>query len=63
MNDKFFALPQEKQYQTNGYLIEQASEALNRNLISDGKYEEILLQAFRSDLVFGEDDEGGEAFD
>lgn len=61
--DLYKMLPQEKQYQTNGYLIEQASEALNRNLISDGKYEEILLQAFRSDLVFGEDDEGGEAFD
>lgn len=57
------SLPQEKQYQTNGYLIEQVSEALARDLISDGKYEEILLQAFRADLVFGEDDEGGEAFD
>ena len=56
-------LPPEKQYQTNGHLIEQASDALKRDLISVGKYEEILLQAFRSDLVFGEADEGGETID
>lgn len=55
--------PPEKQYQTNGYLIKQTVDALEKDLISEGKYEEILLQAFRSDLVFGDDDEGGEAFD
>lgn len=61
--DLYQRLPVEKQYQTNGYLIEQASSALSKNLISEGKYEEILLQAFRADLVFGEDEDGGEVID
>ncbi len=56
-------LPKEKQYGTYGYLIEQANKALDNGLISNGKYEEILLQAFRSDLVYGEDDGGGEVLD
>lgn len=56
-------LPENQQYKTYGYLIEQANKALDEGHISDGKYEEILLQAFRSDLVFGEDDEGGEVLD
>jgi Zn-dependent peptidase ImmA (M78 family) len=50
--------PKNKQYQTTGYLIKQASEALEREMISEGKYEEILLQAFRSDIVYGCDEEG-----
>ena len=61
--DLYRELPADKQYQTNGYLIEQASIALAQDLISEGKYEEILLQAFRPDLVFGDEDEGGEAID
>ncbi len=50
--------PKNKQYQTTGYLIKQASEALEREMISEGKYEEILLQAFRSDIVYGYNEEG-----
>ena len=32
-------------------------------LISTGKYEELLLSAFRPDLVFGDDEEGEEVID
>lgn len=32
-------------------------------IISTGKYEELLLNAFREDLVFGNDDEGDEIID
>lgn len=56
-------LPRNKQYQTYGHLIKQVNEALDKDLISNGKYEEILLQAFRQDLVYGDEDEGGEVFD
>jgi Zn-dependent peptidase ImmA (M78 family) len=52
----------DKQYAVYGYLIEQATKAHDADLISDGKLEEILLQAFRADLVYGED-EGGEVID
>ena len=52
-------LPAEKQYMTYGNYIGQAEQVLKRGLVSDGKYEELLLSAFRSDLVYG-DNEGGE---
>ncbi len=50
-------LPAEKQYMTYGNYINQAEEVLKRGLVSDGKYEELLLSAFRSDLVYGEKEE------
>lgn len=55
--------PKEKQYGTYGYYIQQADKANERGLISNGKYEELLLSAFRSDLVYGDEAEGGEVLD
>lgn len=55
--------PKDKQYKTYGYYIQQADKALKQGLISAGKYEELLLSAFRSDLVYGEEPEGGELLD
>lgn len=49
--------PEETQYGTYGFHIDQISEAYNKELISDGKYEELLLDAFRADLVFSEKEE------
>jgi len=46
-------LPEEKARVTYGRYIKRAEELLNRGLISDGKYEELLLEAFRPDLVYG----------
>lgn len=51
-------LPAEKQYKTYGLYIDQADKVLKNNLISDGKYEELLLAALRPDLVYGEEEEG-----
>lgn len=62
-SELYCPLPEEKQYRTYGYLIEQAHKALDKGLVSNGKYEEMLLQAFRSDLVYGDDDGGGEVLD
>lgn len=55
--------PTEKQYGTYGHYIQQVDKALEQGLISNGKYEELLLSAFRSDLVYGNDTEGGEVLD
>jgi Zn-dependent peptidase ImmA (M78 family) len=55
-------LTEDKARMTYGRYIKRAEELLNRGLISDGKYEELLLEAFRADLVYGLD-EGGELVD
>lgn len=56
-------LPENNQYKTYGYYIQQAEELLEKDLISTGKYEQLLLTAFRPDLVFGDEFEGGELND
>jgi len=56
-------LPENKQRGTYGYYIKQAENLLQSGVISNGKYEEWLLDAFRDDIVFGEEMEGGELID
>ncbi|HVJ50257.1 ImmA/IrrE family metallo-endopeptidase [Desulfitobacterium sp.] len=56
-------LPPEKQFMTYGHYIQQTEKILERELVSEGKYEELLLDAFRSDLVYGDISEGGELVD
>ena len=56
-------LPVEKQYMTYGFYIRLANEIFSKGLISNGKYEELLLSAYRSDLVYGNEIEGGELID
>jgi len=53
----------EKQYGTYGYYIQQVEKVMERGLISSGKYEELLLSAYRSDLVYGDEAGGGEVLD
>lgn len=62
-NTLYKPMPKEKQYGTYGYYIQQADKAMEQGLISGGKYEELLLAAFRDDLVYGDDFEGGEVLD
>lgn len=57
------ALPREKQMTTLGHYVKQAEFLLAKDLISHGKYEELLLEANRADLVYGDEDEGGELID
>lgn len=61
-SDLYRPLPVEKQYCTYGHYIDQAEQLLKRDIISYGKYEELLLAAFRDDLVYGTE-EGGEIID
>lgn len=56
-------LPENKQYKTYGYYIQQAEELLEKDLVSTGKYEQLLLTAFRPDIVYGDEFEGGELND
>lgn len=53
----------EKVYKTFGFYIKQAQELLDKEKISDGKYEQLLLEAFRSDLVYGDEQEEEELDD
>ena len=55
-------LTEEKSRMTYGRYIKRVEELLERGLISDGKYDELLLDAFRTDLVYGPG-EGGELVD
>lgn len=48
---------------TTGLYIRMADKLYNDQIISTGKYEEILLDAFRDDLVFGDDYEKDEMID
>lgn len=59
----YMPTPEAEQYATYGSYLAQAESALKRELISEGKYEELLLSAFRADLVYGTADEGGEILD
>ena len=42
---------------------QEAEELYEKELVSTGKYEQLLLTAFRPDLVYGEEFEGGELND
>ena len=55
--------PKEKQYGTYGYYIQQANRVAEQGLVSNGKFEELLLSAYRPDLVYGDDAEKGEVLD
>ncbi len=46
-------LPEEKRYKAYGYYVRLAEELFQKELISIGKYEELLLSGFRPDLVYG----------
>jgi len=57
------SLPEARQYRTYGYYIKKAEELLEKDLVSMGKYEQLLLSAFRPDLIYGDDAEGEELND
>ena len=55
--------PEAKQYITYGNYINQAEQVFYHGLVSVGKYEQLLLDAFRADLVYGDEDEDGDLID
>ncbi|WIV12207.1 ImmA/IrrE family metallo-endopeptidase [Proteiniborus sp. MB09-C3] len=55
--------PEDRQYVTFGKYIRLAEKLKNEDAISHGKYEELLLDGFRSDIVYGLDTEEEEVYD
>lgn len=55
--------PDERKKRVLGHYICQAEKLRQSDIISDGKYEELLLDAFRDDIVFGAESEGGDMVD
>ena len=55
--------PEGKRYATFGKYIRLVEELKERELVSTGKYEELLLSAFRADIVYGFDTEEKEKYD
>lgn len=52
-DDKLYkASMEEKKYFSIGQYIEKVEQLKEKELISNGKYEELLLDAFRSDIVY-----------
>ncbi len=65
-DDKLYKpTPVDMQKRTYGYYLKQVEELRQKNLVSPGKIDELLIDAFRADIAFGldEDDQGGEAID
>lgn len=54
---------EDKQYFTMGKYVKMAEELKDKILISNGKYEELLLDAYRGDIVFGAEDGEVEIYD
>lgn len=55
--------PEDKKILVLGHYICQADKLLQADIISAGKYEELLLDAFRDDIVFGIEAEEVDAID
>lgn len=62
-NKLYLPSQESKQYYTIGKYIKLAEALNDRNKVSSGKYEELLLDAYRSDIVFGLDDSEVEIYD
>ena len=61
--DLYKSTPKDSNMKTTGQYIRMADKLYSEEIISTGKYEEMLLDAFREDLVFGYDGEGDEIID
>lgn len=65
-DDKLYKpTPVDLQKRTYGHYLKQVEELRQKDLVSSGKIDELLIDAFRADIAFGldEDDQGGEAID
>ena len=64
-DDKLYnPTPVEFQSRTYGHYLKQVEELRQKDLVSSGKIDELLLDAFRDDIAYGlDDDQGGEAID
>ena len=61
--DVYKPSPEDKKYYSLGEYVQKVEELKNRDLISKGKYDELLLDAFRADIVYNMGSEGIELND
>lgn len=59
----YYPSPEDKKMLVLGHYITMTEELLEKDCISQGKYEELLLDAFRDDIVFGIDEDDGDLID
>jgi Zn-dependent peptidase ImmA (M78 family) len=59
----YLPTPPEKQYLTTGSYIELVERLKEKEIISNGKFEEYLLEAYRSDIVYNLSADGEEKYD
>lgn len=52
-----------KKIKVLGHYVTQVEKLLEDDIISNGKYEELLLDAFRDDIVYGNETDGGDIVD
>lgn len=62
-DELYIPTPENRQYFTTGGYIELAERLMNSDVISNGKYEELLLDAYRADIVYNLEAEGQERYD
>lgn len=63
-NDELYTpTSEDKRYATFGKYIKLTEKLKDQNLISQGKYEELLLNGFRGDIVYGLDTKEEEVYD
>lgn len=57
-DDKLYRpMPAELQKKTYGHYLKQVEELRQKDLVSPGKIDELLIDAFREDIAFGPDEE------
>ena len=61
--DLYKATSENDRMKTNGQYVRMAEKLYNEGLISTGKYEQLLSDAFREDIVYGDDNCNGEQID
>ena len=62
-NELYVPTPENRQYFASGNYIGLAERLMGSDAISSGKYEELLLDAYRADIVYNLEAEGQETYD
>lgn len=62
-DELYIPTPENRQHFTTGSYIELAERLIDSDVISNGKYEELLLDAYRTDIVYNLAAEGQETYD
>lgn len=62
-NELYISTPENRRYFTIGSFIRLAEQLKDSDVISNGKYEELMMDAFRADMLYNLAAEGQETYD